>query len=249
MNKKSGRVLSEETRNKMSNSRKGKKLSEEAKKKLSLARLGDKNPNWKGKSTTELSKKKLSLALTGMKRSELTKRRLSDSKLGEKNPNYGREFTDEERKALSLRTSGDKNPNWKGRKIIYCEICKNEMSLPINSKRKTCSKKCRYTLHAMCMTGHLAPNWKGGISTEPYCYEWGNKEYKEFIKERDNFQCQNPNCNKKSSRLAIHHINYDKSNCHYDNLITLCFSCNSKANYNRDYWESLYKTGINNANY
>ncbi len=25
------------------------------------------------------------------------------------------------------------------------------------------------------------------------------------------------------------------------NLISLCFSCNGRANYNRDYWEEYYK--------
>lgn len=84
------------------------------------------------------------------------------------------------------------------------------------------------------------PNWKGGISYEPYCSIWTDKEYKESIKERDGFKCQNPDCWRKSSVLVLHHIDYDKKNCSPDNLITLCNSCNSRANYDRDYHEEFY---------
>jgi len=41
--------------------------------------------------------------------------------------------------------------------------------------------------------------------------------------------------------ITIHHIDYVKKNCHPDNLITLCRSCNSRANKNRDYWQNLYQ--------
>lgn len=83
-------------------------------------------------------------------------------------------------------------------------------------------------------------NWAGGISYEPYCDIWKDKEYKESIKERDNYECQNPNCWKSNTNLIVHHVDYDKKNCAPWNLITLCGSCNSRANFNRDYWNILY---------
>lgn len=101
--------------------------------------------------------------------------------------------------------------------------------------------------------GH--PNWKGGISCEPYCDAWADKEYKESIKERDNYQCQNPYCFKKqglASQLSIHHIDYDKKNCGPDNLITLCNSCNSRANFDRQWHKHWYQIIMNkkyNYNY
>lgn len=90
------------------------------------------------------------------------------------------------------------------------------------------------------MMGPNAPGWKGGIQAEPYCEVWSDKDFKDFIKERDDYQCQNPDCPKTSERPCIHHIDYDKQNCRFWNLITLCIGCNSKANGNRDYWEYFY---------
>jgi len=40
--------------------------------------------------------------------------------------------------------------------------------------------------------------------------------------------------------LSIHHIDYDKQNCKENNLITLCDSCNNRANSNRNYWIEFY---------
>ena len=84
------------------------------------------------------------------------------------------------------------------------------------------------------------PMWKGGISKEPYCFEF-TTDLKEFIKQRDNYKCQNPDCRKSSNKLVPHHIDYNKKNCELNNLITLCTSCNSKANFNRERWKTYYK--------
>ena len=94
-------------------------------------------------------------------------------------------------------------------------------------------------------TGSGNPSWKGGISCEPYCDVWLDKEYKESIKERDGYECRNPDCWGTSKRLIPHHIDYNKKNCKPDNLITLCNSCNSRANTKRGYWMSLYQDKIN----
>ncbi len=84
-------------------------------------------------------------------------------------------------------------------------------------------------------------NWRGGVSCEPYCDVWLDKEFKESIKFRDNYRCQNSHCSGKfTHKLCIHHIDYNKKNCHPDNLITLCLSCNGRANYNREYWQDFY---------
>ena len=87
-------------------------------------------------------------------------------------------------------------------------------------------------------------NWKGGISNELYCDSWLDSEYKESIKERDGYLCVNPECNKITNVLCIHHIDYNKKNCHSFNLITICISCNVKANYDRMWHKSWYDTII-----
>ena len=89
------------------------------------------------------------------------------------------------------------------------------------------------------------PNWKGGISKEPYCQDW-TKDLKEFVKQRDGYKCMNPYCTAKNPYdLVIHHINYNKKSCGPENLITLCRSCNAKANADRNWHELWYKTIIN----
>lgn len=83
--------------------------------------------------------------------------------------------------------------------------------------------------------------WKGGISRHPYGFDFNN-ELKNLIRKRDNYKCQvcgtpQEECIKK---LPIHHIDYDKQNNNPKNLITLCISCNSKANYKREYWSKYF---------
>ena len=93
-------------------------------------------------------------------------------------------------------------------------------------------------------SGSGNPNWKGGISCEPYCDIWLDKDFKESIKERDDHRCQNPDCWGTSKRLSVHHIDYDKKNCRPENLITLCNSCNSRANKDRERHKDFYRTII-----
>lgn len=90
-------------------------------------------------------------------------------------------------------------------------------------------------------SGPKHPNWKGGISVEPYCDAWADRQYKEDIKIRDNYTCQNEYCWRTTEKLTIHHINYNKKDCLPKNLITLCKSCNSRANKDRDLWQIYYK--------
>jgi len=84
------------------------------------------------------------------------------------------------------------------------------------------------------------PSWKGGISKEPYCQDWTNN-LKEFVKARDGFKCLNPYCSGKDSTLAVHHIDYNKKSCGAENLITVCRSCNSRANTDRGWHKAWYK--------
>lgn len=92
-----------------------------------------------------------------------------------------------------------------------------------------------------CGCYHFDRIWKGGISCEPYCTEWSFKEFKNIIKERDGCICLNPVCWRVSDRLSIHHIDYNKKNCDFTNLITICASCNTRANKDRDWHKSWYR--------
>ena len=104
-------------------------------------------------------------------------------------------------------------------------------------------RRC-YICWSIKRCGENHPAWRGGIACEPYCDIWLDKEYKESIKERDGYVCQNEDCWKTSKRLCVHHINYIKKDCHPKNLITICLSCNSRANKNRRKWEEYYNKKV-----
>ena len=88
-------------------------------------------------------------------------------------------------------------------------------------------------------------NWHGGISCEPYCDVWLDNNFKESIKQRDNYKCMNPYCNSKNPNdLTVHHTDYNKKSCGPENLITVCRSCNSKANFDREWHKGWYQTII-----
>ena len=100
--------------------------------------------------------------------------------------------------------------------------------------------------HKNSPRGEDSPMWKGGISFEPYPVIF-NRELKELIRQRDNFQCQlcgMPEC-ENIFKLDIHHIDYDKNNCLPSNLIALCKKCNAIANHGRTKWTKYFKKKLN----
>lgn len=80
--------------------------------------------------------------------------------------------------------------------------------------------------------------WKGGISKEPYSFNW-NGTLKKRIRERDNYTCRICGKRPEGEELSIHHIDYNKRNLDENNLISLCRSCHIKTNHKRNSW-SLY---------
>jgi hypothetical protein len=143
---------------------------------------------------------------------------------GKNHHTYGNPMSDDWKKAISkgLRSLGALHP----------------MKRPENRIKVTGENNAMY---GKC--GNESPAWKGGISNDPYCNVWLDKEYKQDIRDRDSNECQNPECRKNSFHLplGIHHIDYDKQNCHPWNLITVCFSCNARANFKRKYWKKFYQ--------
>ena len=106
----------------------------------------------------------------------------------------------------------------------------------IHKNNLFCSLECSQKYH----TKENNTSWQGGISFKPYCYKFNN-ELKIQIRNRDNNICQLCGKTKEQNNqeLTVHHIHYDKENCNPD-LITVCHSCNTKVNYNRDYWEEYF---------
>jgi hypothetical protein len=136
-----------------------------------------------------------------------------------------------------------KNPNYKNGKCLkryFCISCDKEISLTSacygSHKCVTCIKIGRKG-----KKGKLNPNWQDGITKYKYSSLFNNY-LKLKIRTRDNFTCQHCGIKEKNCyrKLDVHHIDYNKENCKEDNLITLCWNCNIKANFDRDYWFAYY---------
>ena len=136
-------------------------------------------------------------------------------------------------------------------KQYYCKKCKRKITIfsgiygsglcqSCTQKGKIRTKKFKEKI-SKAFTGKNHPNWIDGRSYEPYPLGW-NKTFKEQIRYRDGYQCQIcgmpevENCRK----LDVHHIDYNKNNLDPKNLISLCQSCHSKTNFNRDYWYAYF---------
>ena len=109
----SGRKHSEESKQKMSESHKGKQV-------------GENHPMW-GKHWSEETKHKISISLTGRNLTEETRKKISKNnymrgrtgelnpmfgKTRELNPMWGKHHTEEAKKKISEKVSGENNPNY-----------------------------------------------------------------------------------------------------------------------------------------
>lgn len=170
----------------------------------------------------------------GMKHKPETIEKISKAKMG--SPAYwkGKKIPKEARENMSKarmgRFTGENSPTWKGGKP-QCKKC---------GKIITYQKEICYSCFAKDYRGDNHWNWQGGISFEPYSIDWTNT-LKRAIKERDKYTCQV--CGGQDD-LVVHHIDYEKTNCSPENLITLCRGCHTKTNYNRENWLSFFKKTI-----
>ena len=84
-------------------------------------------------------------------------------------------------------------------------------------------------------------NWHGGVSFIPYSTDF-NKKLKLEIRKRDNYTCQECGITETElkCKLHIHHIDYCKTNCNENNLMSLCSKCHKKTNFEREDWTEYY---------
>lgn len=173
----------------------------------------------KGKKRPKKVREKISKTLSGRKVPESVKQKIRKATAGENNFWYGKSLSEKHKQKISKSKT---NVSW------------GKHSKETIKKFQELNKR------------ESNPNWKGGIACEPYCDAWLDKDFKENIKERDGNICLNPACDGTCDRLCLHHINYNKKDCRPSNLITICISCNGKANSNRNWHKSWYKTILYN---
>ena len=227
---KKGHKASEETKEKMSLVRIGKhwRLSEETKKKRNEIRkkLGLIPPSFLGKHHSEKTKNKISEAHKGKKHSEETKRKMSLARKGKK-------VLNETKEKMSLIRKGKR----------LSEETKKKLSEAHKGKKHNLETKIKIS---ESHKGEKHPNWKGGISNNPYPKEF-NAKLKLKIRQRDNFICclcgrtEREELEELNRVLCVNHKDFDKNNCKGNNLNTLCIRCNIKINREREYWTNYFQ--------
>jgi len=209
----------------------GRTLSEAHRRKISMANIGkhnnkgENNPMYR-KHHTEESKRKMSKSKTGIKLppfSEEHRRKLSEANMGNKYP----PITGVTRKKLSKANQGRKHTN--------------EAKMKISETRLRLLKEGKIKP----LRGNLNPNWRGGVSIEPYTKNF-NEKLKREIRQRDG-GCMLCNLAFEDLKLLkrqinVHHINYNKQLSLKENLIILCNPCHSKTNFNRPHWINFFQS-------
>jgi hypothetical protein len=179
------------------------------------------------------TRKKISISMMGKKNhmfgkthSSSTRREISIAQTGERNTNFGK--TGE--KSHMFGRVGSKAHNWRGgiSRKPDCVDCGNPVQL--------CGgKRCR-SCYVLFSQGENHSGWKGGLSFLPYSPKF-NGSLKSQIRERDGYICMK--CGKFPSN-CVHHIDYDKNNCCFFNLLTLCRSCNGQVNTKREMYQAVF---------
>jgi hypothetical protein len=222
--------------------------------KIFTKRVKGRVSSFKGKHHSDSSKKLLHLANIGKKMSieSITKK---VNKV--KGMHYRHHYISEERKLKTRLSHKGKHPSVESNlkrsltlKKTWEDVEKRKMNslrmkqLWANTQYR--EKMCSIRLETAAR-GERAGSWKGGVSFIPYTKDFNNHK-KRYIRTRDNHVCQL--CGKTKTEngknLSVHHIDYNKSNCHETNLITLCITCNIRVNHHRDHWTSYFKRLLNN---
>lgn len=197
----------------------GKHWSEEIKNKISNSE--------KGKKISKEICKKISKSLTGRQLSKVTREKMANSRKGENNNMYGKHHTQETRK----------------------KMCKAIKKIMTPKHRKELSEiRLNLVEKGLCV-GENHPNWQGGISFEPYGIEFNNK-LKKQARTRDNYTCQECGFNEEQlgKKLDVHHIDFNKKNNQLLNLISLCKSCHTQTQFNRQNWINYFQNKLKQTN-
>lgn len=197
-----------------------------------------------GKCHTEDTKRKIRKGNVGKIRTQKQCENISRSL-------SGRRLSEEHRKNLSKKRKHCSEETKE--KIRRAQIGVKRKPLSEEHKRKIgislkgkvylpWTRKARENHFNAVKRGENHPFWKGGISKEPYPFDF-DEELKESIRKRDEHICQlcGRTQEENKRKLSVHHIDYMKRNITFENLISLCVKCNSKVNGNRSFWKEFFQ--------
>ena len=187
---------------------------------------------------TEESKRKISLASNGRELSLETRKRISEAR-------KGMEFSQIHKNNISKGKKGQGH-SLEVRKRLS-EIRKEEWATGIRKPTMTGKHHTEEAKRKIseAQSGEKSYWWKGGISKNLYPSEF-SVGLKLKIRTRDNFTCcrcgitEEEHLEKLGRVLSVNHIDFNKDNCSEENLNTLCVSCNTIINKDREYWTNQF---------
>jgi len=188
---------------------------------------------------------KLSAARKGKHPSMETRTKMSIAKRGMNNPQWNKPHSLEIRKKIADALRGKKySPERRARNAAAQrrpEVRAKKSVAMLGNNNPSKRPEVRAKMSA-ALRGDKHPCWRGGISRDPYGWEW-SPELREAVRQRDGHRCQL--CGKAQSEndraFDVHHIDYDKKNSDPMNLITLCPLCHSQTGTNRPYWTAFFQ--------
>jgi 5-methylcytosine-specific restriction endonuclease McrA len=151
------------------------------------------------------------------------------------------------KRANSDRMKGENNPSKRPeiRKIISKNMKNRVISESTRNKiSDTVKKLWENETYRDRHCGKNHPQWVGGLSEYPN--EWNDK-LKSIIRQRDNHRCWlcRDMQEGQNYRLDVHHIDYNKKNCHPDNLVSLCKRCHRKTNVSKHARKEMTQAFLN----
>ena len=170
---------------KISDSNKDKIISEQCKNSISnkVKELW-KDPKYRNKMITS-AKKHWSKPESRKKSSEKAIERMKDGKIKNKIRNTLVQYHKDNPGLLA-----GENNNMYGKTYVCSEKKKNKIAVALIEKYRSTEERIKMS----CWHQNVKrEEWKGFATDQPYCQEW-TKDLKNYVKERDNYICQNEDC-------------------------------------------------------
>lgn len=148
-------------------------------------------------------------------------------------------------KYMAQNRLGEANPAFNPDKFITvaCRNCQEEFvytKLGHDKVPQYCTKSCWDEFQ--CGKNRMLDG--PAVYATPYPSSF--KSIKKLIREREGFACIL--CGSVgTNELAVHHIDYDKNNCDASNLVALCERCHGLTNFQRSFWEVLFRSTISGS--
>lgn len=176
----------------------------------------------------------------GRKHSDETKLKMSLVRKGKsKSPEHSRKIGESQKgKIISEETRARISKSKTGKKMSE-ESRRNISNGKLGIKRPDVSIRLR---------GENCHLWRGGVSFEPYCIKF-SREFKERVRAFFGYCCVECGVHQTNERLHVHHVHFNKMACCDSTspyFVSLCRSCHSKTNFDRDYWKEHFIEIINN---